>query len=282
MTMNYYEMIVSTPDVSRDAVISRLADMGSTGFVEQGKDLLAYFPAEADMDRITRELSAFRDVLESAGLDPSISFSFSLLPDQDWNRTWKEGFRPIDVGERLTILPPWAERPSGRTAIIIDPGMAFGTGHHETTKTCLALIERLAPGFRGKRFLDVGTGTGILAIGAVLMGFAEAVCIDNDPLAREAAVTNIGLNRLEGVRVLEGLIADAAGSFDMIAANLTSGTLIRIAPEIKSRLSAGGAVILSGMLAGQEHDVLLAVEHHGLVLTEKLSDNKWVTLLLAG
>ncbi|MDA8077665.1 MAG: 50S ribosomal protein L11 methyltransferase [Nitrospiraceae bacterium] len=280
--MNYYEVIIAAPDVSRDAVINKLAEMGSTGFFEQGKDLLAYFTADADMDRISRELAAFRDVLESAGLDPSVSVSYSLLPGRDWNKTWKDGILPIDAGEHLTILPPWADKPSGRTGIIIDPGMAFGTGHHETTKTCLTLIERLSTGFRGKRFLDVGTGTGILAISAVLMGFAEAVGIDNDPLAREAAVTNAGLNRLDSVKVLEGLITDVAGAFDMIAANLTSGALIRIAPDIKDRLAAGGIVILSGMLAGQEHDVLSAMEHCGLALKEKLSDGKWVTLLLAG
>jgi ribosomal protein L11 methyltransferase len=165
-----------------------------------------------------------------------------------------------------------------RIPLVIEPGMAFGTGHHETTRSCLVLMEKLAGSVKKERFLDIGTGTGLLAIAARLLGFKQVVGVDTDPLAMEAARTNIGLNRLEGIELHEGDISCAAGTYDMIAANLISGTLVELADAIASRLDSSGVVIMSGILKGQDDEVAAAAEKAGLRCVERLRDGKWVTL----
>lgn len=278
--MDYIEFTITIPDISREAVLNRVMELGSLGTVERGGDYVAYFPADADGEVIAGALEAFRQVLASSGLDPGISYTWTGLPSQDWNESWKKTFSPISVGRRLSILPPWEEVPAGRIGIIVDPGMAFGTGHHETTRTCLELIEEWAPVLQGSRFLDIGAGTGILAIAAVELGFSDAVGLDTDPLAVEAASRNAALNRLDNITILPGDITAVAGIYGMIAANLISGILIRIAREISLRLSPQGIAVLSGMLAGQEDDVIRAAGHAGMVLREKHCDGKWVTLVM--
>jgi ribosomal protein L11 methyltransferase len=159
--------------------------------------------------------------------------------------------------------------------------MAFGTGHHITTKTCLELIARITQEGLRERFLDVGTGTGILSIGAAKLGFREVVGVDIDPLAIDAAKRNINLNELTNVKILEGTISVTEGSYDLIAANLMSDILIAIAPEIASRLNNQGIVLLSGMIIGQEDEVIAAMEKEGLMFRERYYDDiRWVSLVL--
>jgi ribosomal protein L11 methyltransferase len=165
--------------------------------------------------------------------------------------------------------------------LIIDPGMAFGTGHHEATKTCLMLIEKFSKEKTEKnRFLDFGTGTGILAIAALKLGFKHAVCIDIDPLAIDAAHRNAELNNLENIEIKESSISLVDGKFDFIAANLMSEVLIQNAHEIASRLNKSGIALLSGMIVGQENDVIAAMKNEGLRVLEKFYDDRWVTILL--
>ena len=209
-----------------------------------------------------------------------MTFEHSIIPDQDWNESWKKGFTALDVGERFTILPPWEEEKSGRINLIIDPGMAFGTGHHETTRSCLVLMEKYATKSLKDRFLDLGTGTGLLAIAASKLGYRQVVAIDNDPLAVEAAVKNVAFNRIENMLIKTGSITDAEGSFDCIAANIISSVLTFLAPEISSRLNPSGITILSGILAEQADEVIKAYELNGLKLIENFPDDKWVSLVL--
>ena len=245
----YYEFIMSVPDESREAVTYKLAEMGSTGFFEKTVNIAAYFEGTSDIAVLCDELEQFRGVLRSSGLDPDFSYDYILLPEMDWNEEWKKSFTPINVGENLTIVPSWLQDDSGRTSIIIDPGMAFGTGHHETTKRCLMMIEKLSEG--GKRsLLDIGTGTGILAIGAAKMGIGPVTGVDIDPQAVDLAQRNAGINELDGITIYEGGIARVTGLFDIIIANLISELLIKIAHEIVLRVKTGGIVILSGMITG--------------------------------
>ncbi|MEW6600759.1 MAG: 50S ribosomal protein L11 methyltransferase [Nitrospirota bacterium] len=277
----YYEFILSVPDESREAVTNKIMDMGSPGFYERDGSIIAYFETGQDVNALRNELNRFRDVLKSSGLDSAFSFECSLIPGQDWNESWKKSFAPIDVGETLTIVPSWIKPATDRVPVIIDPGMVFGTGHHETTRQCLAFIEKYSKeGGRGA-FLDVGTGTGILAIGAARIGFIRVTAVDTDQMAVEAALYNASLNGLNNVSVTKGSISDVSGAFDVIAANLLSEILIPIAPEIASKLKPGGTAILSGMLTGQEDDVIRAMEEAGLTLREKAVDGKWVTLIIS-
>jgi ribosomal protein L11 methyltransferase len=278
--MGHYEFKLKTPPESREALINMLDEAGCLGVIEEAESLLAYFPDHLEIDRLAADISAFSISLKGAGLPSSFAFMHVHLPDCDWNETWKKNIQPIEAGERLTIIPPWDGPRAGRLNIVIDPGMAFGTGHHETTKTCLGLIEKLAGKVHKGRFLDVGAGTGILAICAAKLGFMEVCAVDTDPLAIEAALRNISLNKLNHGLIVEYTIRDAQGDYDMIAANLISETLIAIAPEIACRLRENGIAILSGMLTGQEDEIVSAMQQEGLKFSEKYIDSeRWVTLV---
>ena len=280
--MGYYEITISAPDESREAIMNRLVEMGSTGFLEKEEKILAYFEEKVDIAGIVEELTRFSDVLKSAGLDPFFSFEYSLLPEKDWNENWKKNFSPIDVGKNLTIIPSWLKKDTNRIPVIIDPGMVFGTGYHETSQTCLVLIEEIAEGIRKDSCLDIGTGSGILAIGAAKLGFRQVTAVDIDPMAIDAAVRNVEENSLRNIIVKEGEIFAVNGSFDLIVANLLSGILVDISPEIVSRLNHGGKTILSGMLSGQENDVIKAYEKAGLSLSKTVVSGQWVTLVFSG
>ncbi len=274
----YFEIIITSPDESREALTHRLLEMGSTGLIEDNDKIIAYFQGSADIDGLRSELDRFRDVLISSGLNPGFTYDYNHLPEKDWNEEWKKSFTPIDAGDNLTVVPSWIEPDTERLTLIIDPGMAFGTGHHETTKRCLELIEHLS-GAQGGSVLDIGTGTGVLAIGASKMGFGPVTAVDIDPLAVELAGRNAGTNGLENVVIKEGDVSAVSGAFDLILANLISEVLIDIAPDISSRLNPGGTAILSGMIVGQEEGVIEAIQKAGLALKDKYIDDKWVTLV---
>jgi ribosomal protein L11 methyltransferase len=279
--MGYYEFTVAVAEESRDAVTNKMSEMGCLGSFEKDGNIIAYFPDRYDIIALRDGLQLFRTTLRESGLTPEIFFDYVFLSERDWNESWKKRFLPTDVGERFSIVPPWEKSVHGRLTLIIDPGMAFGTGHHETTKTCLVLMEKRSQDNKHKRFLDVGTGTGILSIGGSKLGYGYVVGVDTDPLAVDAAQRNVRLNGLESVEIRKGSIADVEGFFDVIVANLMSEVLIEIAPQISSHLSASGFVILSGMLIGQEEDVIAAMENAGLDPKDKFVDGRWVSLVTA-
>jgi ribosomal protein L11 methyltransferase len=276
--MPYHQITITIPEQFKDPLLRKLAELGSLGSLDQGHTITAYFPAAAPLGPIVGELQVISLLVNAAEHDIPVRIEHSLLPDTDWNESWKKGFTPIDVGERFTILPPW-ERPSGsRIPLIIDPGMAFGTGHHETTQSCLVLMEKYAGAVKAERFLDLGTGTGLLAMAALALGFRTVVAVDTDPLAIEASRRNMALNNAERIELIEGGIDKCEGGFDMIAANLISGTLVQLAGEIASRLVPAGIVIMSGILKGQDDEVVEAAKNSGLDCIERLFDGKWVSL----
>lgn len=279
--MAYYELTITAPAESQDAIMNKMTEMGSTGFFEKDGKILAYFGDKTDIAGVCDGLSGFRDVLRSSGLDPVFSFEYALLPEKDWNENWKKNFAPIDVGEDLTIIPSWLKKNTGRIPVIIDPGMVFGTGYHETSQTCLIIMEKIARGDHKKSCLDIGTGSGILAIGAAKLGFRHVTAVDIDPMAIDAAKRNVEENSLLNVVIKEGDITAVDGPFDLIVANLLSGILVDIAHEVLIRLNPGGKAILSGMLTGQEGDVRKAYEKTGLKLSETVVSGKWVTLVFS-
>ncbi len=277
--MAYYEFKIAVSEESRDALLNRMSEMGCLGVADYGKKVIAYFKDSHDIVKLRDELTAFRKVLKEAGLRDDFTFEYLYLGERDWNESWKKKFEPIDVGSVLSILPPWEKEREGRMNIIIDPGMAFGTGHHQTTRACLLLIERYSRQCTKGRFLDVGTGTGILAICASKVGFGEVVAIDTDPLAVDAARRNARHNHVENIAVHEGDIMAAGETFDFIAANLLSGIIRSIASEMAARLRRFGIVLLSGIIRGQEDDVIAGMEKLSLRCTEKVMEDIWVSLV---
>jgi len=294
-------LIVRLAREAEDLTVSVLFDLGATGTVtlEETPDTLeigVYFHADVSSATILSELRAR---LEKAGLLDSLqSTEFKEVQDQDWLRKWKEGFEALEVGDKLLIAPSWkidallaeeatpgtlegSNRPRsvrGRSIIQIDPGMAFGTGTHETTRLCLEAIERH---WKGGSLLDVGTGTGILAMAAaVLVPESKIVAIDVDPVAVEIARQNLVLNRLTSVRVAEGQpFQYASGEFDLVVANLTANVITDIIGSLAGAVRPAGCLILSGILTGQSADVAAALEQTGFLSLETIVAGEWVCLV---
>jgi ribosomal protein L11 methyltransferase len=278
--MGYYEFNIKVSEDSTDALIERLAGIGCLGIIASGQALVVYFPDAMYVDIVKKELAAFKTVLQRSGLPNELSFDHLYISERDWNESWKQKFQPIDVGDKLAIIPPWLQPKPERINLIIDPGMAFGTGHHETTMRCLMLIEKNSCNMVKKnKFLDIGTGTGILAIAASKLGFSEVVGVDIDPLAIEAAKRNVKSNNLDNVTILCERLIDIELNFDFIAANLLANVLIELGSEITRRLNKGGIILLSGIIEGQELDVIKVYESCGAHFNEKIIDGKWVTLI---
>lgn len=220
-------------------------------------------------------------VAREAG-EKSREITVSEVPDEDWLRKWKENFKPLRVGKKFLVTPTWEAEPqaSGRLIIRIDPGRAFGTGHHETTRLCLEWLEGGFSSLRTKAsVLDLGTGSGILAIGAALLGFPEITAVDNDPEAVETAKENVLLNGLEGkIRLFCATVDEVEGQFDTVISNIESGPLIRMAGAIASRIREGGRLALSGILAEQADEVCAEYEKMGLAPAGRGAAGEWVLL----
>lgn len=212
-----------------------------------------------------------------------------VLADKDWAEAWKAFFPPLPIGQRLVIVPTWVEyTPQAHEIILrLDPGMAFGTGLHASTRLCLVALERfLVP---GARVLDVGTGSGILAIAAALLGAYEVQAIDNDPVAVRVAAENAALNGVEGcVRTAWGTLAGlgpspvpvfAGNGFDLLLINILAEVIIPLAPAIAAALRLGGHCIASGILGEKGDSVAEALTRAGLTVEERLFEEGWVALI---
>lgn len=206
---------------------------------------------------------------------------------EDWTMAWKDFFNPVNCGETFKILPPWLEddEENGTTHIVIEPKMAFGTGHHPTTSLCLETIGKLAKGETiesGQTFLDLGTGSGILAIGLCKLGLTGAA-LDIDPLAIECAVENVAANGVKGkVDLAVGSIGclDEKLKFELVVANILSGPLIEMAVDITSHVKPGGSLILSGILVEkQANAVARAYERLGIGPAQHFVSGEWVCLV---
>lgn len=280
-----------TVDISRDAedVSSALLfDVGANGIVTLDESphrvrLGAYFDDRTKADGIKSALEA---EFERVGLSGALGeLSISPVAVQDWMQKWKEGFDAVEIGERLIVAPSW-KLPSdsaGRVVIQIDPGMAFGTGTHETTRLCLEAIERH---WRGGSLLDVGTGTGILAIAAALLepvsrpGF-RLVAIEVDPQAVEVARENTAINNVsDRIELYEGQPRQFAGEgFDVVVANLTAEVIVDLMDDLAACLAPKGLMILSGILSELAADVERALVASGFAVTERREAGEWSALV---
>jgi ribosomal protein L11 methyltransferase len=261
-----------------------LFELGTTGIVtlEERSDAVnlgAYFDATAAREEIVRLV---KKGFAREGLDKMLfEVSITEIADQDWMQKWKEGFEPVFVGERLVIAPSWKlpKSTGGRIVIEIDPGMAFGTGTHETTRMCLEAIEA---NWGGGSLLDVGTGTGILAIAAARLAPGSRVtAIDIDPQAIEVARENAGINRASPlIDIVEGGPGDFAGrGFDMVVANLTAEVIIDLIADLASCLGGSGTLILSGILTELRADVETAITRIGLTVVTGRELGEWCSLV---
>ena len=205
------------------------------------------------------------------------------VDEEEWSTAWKKYYHPIRVGERLVIVPMWETYDAQPSDVIVrmDPGMAFGTGTHETTRLVCGLIERyLVP---GQRMLDVGTGSGILAICASKLGAGECFAYDIDPVAVRVAEENCKDNDVSnvtcGVSDLLASVDTAGGLYDFAVANIVADIIIRMAPDIGAYLKPGAYLITSGIIERYAEDVKAAMTAHGFALVETAMESDWVAMV---
>lgn len=275
---------VNVTAAAREAVEYALMEAGALGTeTNQQEDDLptvsAYFDAPPERERVRAELA---EALRIYDLPMSSIREMNVreVADEDWLGEWKKSWQPVAVGERFIIAPPWAEIADarGRIVIRIEPGMAFGTGTHETTRLCLAAIEKY---FAGGSFLDVGTGTGILAIGAAkLFPSARVEGVDTDAQAIEIAQENARLNGVAGqIMFRVASIDETTASADLVCANLTAEVIGSILPQLLG--ATCGRLVLSGILDVKLEAVRARLHECGLGdPIEILSDGEWIALIV--
>ena len=222
-------------------------------------------------------LDLVRGRLEGAELDYALSADG--VEQQDWETAWKAYYHALPIGRRLAIVPSWEQYDTDRTVIRLDPGMAFGTGTHETTALCLAALDQLVRG--GERVLDIGTGSGILAIAALKLGAASAEGVDIDPVAVRTAGENAARNGVaDRLTVLVGDLSDkASGRYQIITANIVANAIISLAPAVPGLLAEGGLFIASGIIDTRKEEVLQALRAAGLLVLETYHKRGWECIL---
>jgi len=243
----------------------------------------AHVPASdrAAADRAVATVTEALGHLQAFGLRPIGELRTRLVGESDWASAWKEHFHVLRVGRRLIVKPSWRKhaRVDDEVVIDLDPGMAFGTGLHPTTRLALiALEERADEGPLG-RVLDVGVGSGILSIAAVKLGATRASGVDIDPIAIEATIANASHNRVgKKVRARDGSIPTEEGPFDTVLANLIAGVLIEHAANLAGELVAGGTLVASGIFVDREPEVRSAFEAVGFRILRRYEETDWVAV----
>lgn len=240
-------------------------------------------PSSEEVDEIVRKISSYLENLAEIFKLPVPELSSDIIVEQDWGKSWKEYFRPLKIVPGLVISPSWEEYVGlpEETVIVMDPGMAFGTGHHATTALCLELLQKISQQAPLGNVLDVGTGTGILAMASAHFGAAQVLGIDNDQDAVEAAKGNVRNNQLEQkVSISNAPLAAVPDLFDTIVANIISSVLLDMAENLVKLMAPGGSLVLSGILAGEQaDDIIAAFRACGMSLREKRQQKEWVALL---
>ena len=206
-----------------------------------------------------------------------------VIADEDWENNWKQYYKPLPVGEKLVVVPAWEEQPAdGRVALRLDPGLIFGTGSHATTRMCLAALEHCAGA--GRTVLDLGCGSGILGIGALLLGCAHVTGCDIDPKAPEVAAANAALNGFyeDKFTVCAGDILADAGlrrrlgtGYDIVLANIVADVIIPLAALVPAFLTPGGTFVCSGIIDGREDEVAAALTRAGFTVTAHDTLEEW-------
>jgi ribosomal protein L11 methyltransferase len=280
----WYALDLSCTEGAEEAVEYALMEagaLGTEGDVSAGADGLvrvtAYFEAPPEIERVRASLAEALRVYGLASSDVR-EMKFREVEGRDWLAEWKRGWRPVEVG-RFVIAPPWSElaEGGGHLVIRVEPGMAFGTGTHETTRLCLAAIEKH---FNGGSLLDVGTGTGILAIAAAkLEPSAHIEACDTDPLAVSVAEENARLNDVaERIEFRVGTVEETTSSADLVCANLTADVILPLLPALLG--ATCGRLVLSGILDVQAAQVAARLDELGVGDYEMARDGEWVCIIV--
>lgn len=295
----WVEIKIQSPPELVDAISNFLIELGTEG-ISQEEDvserefeestpanipdvLKAYFPERSKWEQKLSRLSDYLDSLKQIFPDlDKAEFAVKHIADQDWGEQWKKYFKPVRIFKNIVIKPTWERySASGRDIVIeIDPGMAFGTGQHPSTRMCLESLEEILMKERATHrwsVLDIGTGTGILSIGAAKLGAARVVAVDIDPKAAEIARQNVNINHVQDkVSVMNIDIINLDGSFDIIVANLTAETITKLSSHIEPMLAWGGYLVCSGIIKQRAKMVEDALASQDLARQKTLTEKEWV------
>ena len=278
--MTWTEVTIEIPSESSEAVTAALMDVGCQGVAETGDSLrriIGYLPPSNNLDEILDSLENKLETLPEFGLSAPTGFTVGQADDRDWENEWKKHFKPLCIGRRIVIKPSWEHYEPGPEQIVVelDPGMAFGTGAHPTTKLCLELLEDYVN--PGAVIADIGTGSGILSLAAARLGASKVHATDCDDLPRKIAGENVRTNGLADTITIHEMedFDSAARNCDLVIANIIASTIIDLLPSITKRLKLGGVLIGSGIVEDRLTDVLVAIDSTGMTLIEVRSDEIW-------
>jgi ribosomal protein L11 methyltransferase len=290
--MAFWQLTVATLPETTDGLTNFLWEQGALGVVEEESPteaprLRAFFPDTASSTELLRAVTAYRASLSAMGLPVApAEAEIGPLLEEAWSQAWQLSFPPREIGRRLLVVPPWerGDGGGGRRRVIIEPGRAFGTGHHGSTEGCLVLLDEALAARPGGAVLDIGTGTGILAVAAIKLGAAHVRAIDVDPDAVTAARKNAEANDCgDGITIeCRGPEELPAGlRWPVVVANLLAHSHLTLAAQYGRLLDAGGRLILGGILADEDARVIAALEAAGCVLERRLVLEGWSSLLLS-
>ncbi len=275
---DWYELHVTVPVHLREIAIALLVGSDTTGFQELEHKVIAYFRRSSPPSEVAKSLR--RELRRLGHILPEGAVRILRVHQEDWAESWKASLTPVQASPRILVCPSWsaARPPTDGIVIHLDPGMAFGSGHHATTRGVLILLEEiLRP---GQRVCDVGTGSGILAIAACKLGAAKVWACDCDPQAVTVAADNVRKNGEAGRVVLWVGTIDAcrAAGFDLIMANITTQVLGPLLPTLRQALNPQGVLLLSGITDREEEDFLEKVQDLSLRVIRRLQIEEWVSL----
>lgn len=281
---SYSDIIASFLSELTGAAVEQSTTLGSSGSSSTDQ-VIAYIE---ENDQVQNSLERLDDFLSPLSEQPDFSYQLTTerIIEEDWNKNWKQHFHPFKLTDRLVIKPSWEEyTPQGEEVVIeMDPGMAFGTGLHASTRLALQLIEAL---FRNKPIhsvLDVGTGTGILGMSSALFGAQTVIGLDNDIDARIAARENIAKNNLQEIMTIPDLdLCQINDTFDLVVANITLDVLTLLATQLAGRMKHSGSLILSGILTIEQSDCIQQTfKDLGLTTHSTYQADEWTAIHLIG
>ncbi len=252
---------------------------GCYGYTATPQAVTGYLPVDERLENTLLRLREALDATPELGRPGSAEITIRFVAEEDWATAWKQYFKPQQIGERIVVKPTWEEyAPRPRDIIIhIDPGMAFGTGLHATTRLCLRALEDSVTS--GMTVADVGTGSGILAIGAILLGATSAIATDNDPVAVRIATENVQLNEVDDHIDVRESSFPPAGTFDIVVANILADVILNLKEELVNAIKPGGLLIASGIIENRAGNVRDGLKSVGLSIVETREEGEWVAIL---
>ena len=299
--MRYIEVTVNTPKEEIDARCEQMAVMGAGGFVIENEDDFKEFLEHNHQywDYVDEELSSqfagvsrikcyLTDDEDGLAVLRQIRAAYgdvqtAFVEDSDWENNWREYYKPIEVGEKLVVVPEWEETPDdGRLPLRLDPGLIFGTGSHATTRMCLAGLEPYCG--EGVRVLDLGCGSGILGIGALILGCERCLGVDIDPKAPDVVMSNAALNGIGADRMTAwagDILGDASlrqrigGGWQLVLANIVADVIIPLSAIVEQFMAPGGVFICSGIIENRWPETAAALAVNGFEILNHRSEEEW-------